>query len=114
MSRKKSSVGGLLLFLCLFFLWLISRYSTAVLLIGLIVFIIWLIKRATATKNSKSVPAATIKEASFPENVDLKKSFKITVSVGPNYPGFAAKSANGDDYWVPRKIRQYSWARNRR
>jgi len=92
MPKKKSPGGGLILFVLCVFIWLITKYSVAILIIGLVSLLAWLLKRVLAKKEKTRAL----------ESKALENPLKITISTGPFYKDFKAKSSSGDDYWVPK------------
>jgi uncharacterized tellurite resistance protein B-like protein len=91
MPRKKSSGAGLLLVFICVLVWLATKYGGALLVIGGLAVIVWLINKFHISK----------KKLEIPKSANGKNLIKVTISAGPYYSDFKARSLNGDDFWVP-------------
>jgi uncharacterized tellurite resistance protein B-like protein len=91
MPRKKSSHGGLFLVLICVIIWLAAKYGSALLVIAGLAVIVWLVNKFYSRK----------KEVEIPKSANGQNLIKVTISEGPYYSDFKARSSNGDDFWVP-------------
>src|SRR4030042_6600926 len=91
MPRKKSSHGAVFLVLVCVIIWLAAKYGSALLVIAGLAVIVWLVNKFYGRK----------KEVEIPKSANGQNLIKVTISEGPFYSDFKARSSNGDDFWVP-------------
>ncbi|MGB7296243.1 MAG: TerB N-terminal domain-containing protein [Candidatus Aminicenantales bacterium] len=91
MPRKKSSHGGFFLVLICVIILLAAMYGRAFLVIVGLAVIVWLVNKFHIGK----------KRLEIPKSSNGQNLIKVTISEGPYYSDFKARSSNGDDFWVP-------------
>jgi len=91
MPRKKSSHGALFLVLICVIIWLAAKYGSALLVVAGLAIIVWLVNKSYSRK----------KKVDIPKSANGQNLIKVTISAGPYYSDFKARSSNGDDFWVP-------------
>jgi tellurite resistance protein len=91
MPRKRSYSVGLLLVLICGIIWLAVKSNNVFLVIVAFAVIVWLINKFYISKNKSETP----------KTANNQNLITVTISTGPYYSGFKARSSNGDDFWVP-------------
>jgi uncharacterized tellurite resistance protein B-like protein len=91
MPRKKSSHGALFLVLICVIIWLAAKYGSALLVVAGLAIIVWLVNKFYGRK----------KKVEIPKSANGQNLIKVTITAGPYYSDFKARSSNGDDFWIP-------------
>jgi uncharacterized tellurite resistance protein B-like protein len=91
MTRKKSSASGLLIFFLCVLIGLVTKYYLIALAAVAVALIAWLINKSASSE----------KKAITPVESKAIGSIRVTISRGPYFPGFVAKSTDGNRFWIP-------------
>lgn len=91
MTRKKSSASGLFIFFFCVLIALLAKYYLIVLAVVAIALIAWIINKSSGSE-TKTIS---------PDESEAIGPIRVTISSGPYFPDFIAKSTDGNQFWIP-------------